>query len=248
MARAHEIALTLLLAAAAPAAAKAGEPVDLELVLLGDASWSIDSGELALQREGSGSAFADPRVLDAIAQGAIGAIAVAYVEWAASFSTDIVVDWRVIRDRSSAEAFAAALRQAPRRAQGFNAIGPGIALATRMIESNGYDGTRRVIDVSGDGPDLGAPRADEARDKAVAVGITINALAIQVRSESAFSNGISLAAHYAEHVIGGPGAFVAVAKGRESFREAILAKLVREISGGYPPPRLAARPRGAPPG
>lgn len=242
MSAAREMTLALLLAATAPAAAEAGEPVDLELVLLGDASWSIDSGELALQRQGSGDAFTDPRVLDAIAQGAIGAIAVAYVEWAASFSTDIVVDWRVIRDRSSAEAFAAALRNAPRRAQGFNAIGPGIALATTMIANNDFDGTRAVIDVSGDGPDLGAPRADEARDKAVAAGITVNALAIEARSESAYTNGIPLATNYAEHVIGGPGAFVAVARGMESFRDAILAKLVREISGNPPaPPRLAAR-------
>lgn len=242
MSAAREMTLALLLAATAPAAAEAGEPVDLELVLLGDASWSIDSGELALQRQGSGDALTDPRVLDAIAQGAIGAIAVAYVEWAASFSTDIVVDWRVIRDRSSAEAFAAALRNAPRRAQGFNAIGPGIALATTMIANNDFDGTRAVIDVSGDGPDLGAPRADEARDKAVAAGITVNALAIEARSESAYTNGIPLAANYVEHVIGGPGAFVAVARGMESFRDAILAKLVREISGNPPAPlRLAAR-------
>jgi hypothetical protein len=246
MGRARELALWLLLIAAVPTAARAGEAVDLELVLAGDASGSIDPDELQLQRQGYADAIADPRVLDTIGQGAIGAIAVAYIEWAGSFSTDLVVDWQVIRDRRSAQAFARALLTAPRRAQGFNAIGAGVALATRMIETNAYDGTRRVIDVSGDGPDIGVPSADDARDKAVAAGITVNALAINSNDQSAFSNGIPLATHYADHVIGGPGAFVAVADGLGSFREALLAKLVREISGlGLPGPRIATKLRTA---
>ena len=241
MGRACKLALWLLLSAAVPTAAWAGDAVDLELVLAGDASGSIDADELQLQRQGYADAITDPRVLDAIGQGAIGTIAVAYIEWAGSFSTDLVVDWRVIRDASSAQAFANELLHAPRRAQGFNSIGAGVALATRMIESNAYDGTRGVIDVSGDGPDIGVPTAAAARDKAVAAGLTINALAINSSDQSAFSNGIPLATHYADHVIGGPGAFVAVADGLGSFRETLLAKLVREISGLPPANRLAQR-------
>jgi hypothetical protein len=251
MGRARDLALwLLLLGAVAPGEARAGEPVDLELVLAGDASGSIDSGELRLQRQGYADAIADPRVIAAIGQGEIGAIAVAYIEWAGSFSTDLVVDWRVIRDAASAQAFAQALLTAPRRAQGFNSIGAGLVLATKIIASNGYDGTRRVIDVSGDGPDIGVPKSDQARDEAVAAGLTINALAIHSNDDSAFTNGIPLATHYADHVIGGPGAFVTVADGLASFRETLLAKLVREISGlGPPGPRLANRPRSAaPPG
>jgi hypothetical protein len=249
MGRARDLALWLLLSVAVPTAARAGDAVDLELVLAGDASGSIDADELQLQRQGYADAITDPRVLDTIGQGAIGAIAVAYIEWAGSFSTDLVVDWQVIRDARSAQAFADALLHAPRRAQGFNAIGAGVALATRMIETNGYDGTRGVIDVSGDGPDIGVPSADSARDKAVAAGLTINALAINSNDQSAFTNGIPLATHYADHVIGGPGAFVAVADGLGSFRETLLAKLVREISGiGAPGPRIASRPRTTTPG
>jgi hypothetical protein len=244
MGRARDLALWLLLSAAVPTAARAGEAVDLELVLAGDASGSIDADELQLQRQGYADAITDPRVLDTIGQGAIGAIAIAYIEWAGSFSTDLVVDWHVIRDGETARSFAQALLTAPRRAQGFNAIGAGLALATRMIEANAYDGTRRVIDLSGDGPDIGVPSADSARDKAVAAGLTINALAINSNDESAFSNGIPLATQYADHVIGGPGAFVTVADGLGSFRETLLAKLVREISGlGLSAPRLAGRPR-----
>lgn len=250
MSRARDLLFWLLLSAAAPTAAQAGEAVDLELVLAGDASGSIDADELQLQRQGYADAITDPRVLDTIAQGSNGAIAVAYIEWAGSFSTDLVVDWQVIRDARSARSFAKALLGAPRRAQGFNSIGAGVALATRMIGTNGYDGARRVIDVSGDGPDIGAPKADVARDAAVAAGITINAVAINSNDESAFSNGIPLATHYADHVIGGTGAFVTVADGLTSFRETLLAKLVREISGlGSPGPRIADRPRpSSPPG
>lgn len=249
MGRARDLVLCLLLLGAAmPGPVLAGEPVDLELVLAGDASGSIDADELQLQRQGYAEAITDPRVLDTIRQGAVGAIAIAYIEWAGSFSTDLVVDWQVIRDAASAQAFAKALLQAPRRAQGFNSIGAGLVLATRLIQSNGYDGTRRVIDVSGDGPDIGVPRSDQARDEAVAAGLTINALAIHSNEESAFSSGIPLATQYADHVIGGPGAFVTVAEGLASFRQTLLDKLVREISGlGPPGPRLANRPRPAPP-
>jgi uncharacterized protein DUF1194 len=244
MGRGRDLALWLLLSAAVPVAAQAGEAVDLELVLAADASGSIDADELQLQRQGYADAITDPRVLDTISQGAFGVVAIAYIEWAGSFSTDLVVDWHVIRDRESAQSFAKALLAAPRRAQGFNAIGAGVALATRLIETNDYDGTRAVIDVSGDGPDIGVPTADAARDRAVAAGLTINALAINSNDESAFSNGIPLATHYANHVIGGPGAFVAVADGLGSFRETLLDKLVREISGLDPPgPRMASRPR-----
>jgi hypothetical protein len=253
MSRARDLLLGLLLSAGLPVAAQAGqavdlEAVDLELVLAGDASGSIDGTELQFQRQGCAEALTDPRVIGAIQEGAIGAIAVAYIEWAGSFSTDLVVDWQVIHDLRSAQSFAAALLSAPRRAQGFNAIGAGVALATNLIETNGYDGTRGVIDVSGDGPDIGVPPADKARDQAVALGLTINALAITSNDQSAFSNGIPLATHYADHVIGGPGAFVTVAEGMGSFREALLAKLVREISGIDPPgPRIAQRPRATPP-
>jgi hypothetical protein len=248
MGRARDLAFWLLLSAAVPAAAQAAETVDLELVLAGDASGSITGAEWRLQRQGYADAITDPRVIEAISQGPIGAIAVAYIEWAGSFSTDLVVDWHLIHDRQSAQSFASSLLAAPRRAQGFNSIGAGVVLATQLIQTNGYQGTRCVIDVSGDGPDIGVPTADEARDKAVAAGFIINALAINSTDASAFTNGIPLASHYADHVIGGPGAFVAIADGPGSFRDTLLSKLVREISGRGPPgPRMAVKPRMLPP-
>src|ERR1700740_3699153 len=99
MGRTRDLTLWLLLSAAVSATAQADETDDLELVLAGDASGSITGAEWRLQRQGYADAITDPRVIEAISQGPIGAIAVAYIEWAGSFSTDLVVDWHLIHDR-----------------------------------------------------------------------------------------------------------------------------------------------------
>ena len=210
--------------------AAADQLVDLELVLAGDASGSIDNTEMRMQRQGYATAITDPQVLEAIALGQVGAIAVAYIEWAGSFSVDTVVDWTIIRDRASAEAFAETLRAAPRRAEGYNSIGAAIRYARNLIDSNRYEGLRRVIDIAADGPDIGAPKAAVARDEAVAEDITVNGLVIESAFYTDFMSPIPLPQHFAEQVIGGPGAFVTVAHGMEDFRDVLLAKLVREIS------------------
>lgn len=221
----------------------ADQQVDVELVLAGDASGSIDNTEMEMQRAGYADAITDPQVLDAIALGQIGAIAVAYIEWAGSFSVDTVVDWTVIHDRTSAEAFAAALQAAPRRAEGYNSIGAAIRYAHGLIGGNRYRGLRRVIDIAADGPDIGAPRAAIARDEAAAEDITINGLVIESAFYTDFMSPIPLPQHFAEQVIGGPGAFVMVAHSMEDFRDVLLAKLVREISDqGVPHPQLAEQP------
>ncbi len=231
--------MAALAGAAAPSAA--AEPVDLELVLAGDASGSIDNTEMRMQRQGYAAAITDPEVLTAISYGEIGAIAVAYIEWAGSFSQDLVVDWTIIRDRESAEAFAAKLLAAPRRAEGYNSIGGAIRFSRRMLAENGYEGLRRVIDISADGPDIGAPRASVARDEAVAEGITINGLVIRSEFSTDFLSPVPLPEHFAAQVIGGAGAFVSIAPSMESFRDVLLAKLVREISGLALRPQLAQR-------
>lgn len=235
------LGIALPLALGAPPAA-ADQLVDLELVLAGDASGSIDNTEMQMQRDGYADAITDPQVLDAIALGQVGAIAVAYIEWAGSFSVDTVVDWTIIRDRTSAEAFAAALQAAPRRAEGYNSIGAAIRYAHNLIGSNRYEGLRRVIDIAADGPDIGAPRAAVARDEAAAEDITVNGLVIESAFYTDFMSPIPLPQHFAEQVIGGPGAFVTVAQSMEDFRDVLLAKLVREISArDHPALQLAER-------
>lgn len=232
--------LALLLHAAAPAAAQ--EAVDLELVLAADGSGSIDDEEFRLQREGYAAAITSPEVLDAIQGGLLQKIAVALVEWGAPESQHVIVDWLVISDAASAQAFAQRLLAAPRQAWGYNSISNVIDFSARMIAANAYEGTRKVIDVSGDGPQIGGRPLPEVRRETLAQGITINALVIK-SSGGAFRGpgGLELGAHYERDVIGGPGAFVMSAENRRNFAEAIRAKLVAEIAGLPPSMQFADR-------
>lgn len=230
MLRSILLALTL----AAPAAGQEREAADLELVLLADASGSIDAVEIALQREGYAAALTDPEVLWAIAHGGrLGRIAVAYVEWAGASSQDVVVDWTMIDGLAAAEAFGVRLRAAPRRAQGSNAIGSALLKGLEMIEENRFDGARRVIDLSADsawnpqGPPIAA-----AREAVLARDVTINGLAVLCRAASCSGRprGGDLEAEFRRDLIGGPGAFVVTAESGPSFRQAVRRKLILEIA------------------
>ncbi len=217
--------------AVAPQAAAAEVPVDLELVLAADGSGSIDDAELKFQREGYAEALAHPRVLAAIRSGFHKSIAVAYIEWGAPQSQHVIADWAVIRDEASARAFGKTLVETPRAAWGYNSISNAIDFSARLIEANDYRGTRRVIDVSGDGPQIGGRPLEEVRRETVAKGITINALVIETAGGALRGpGGITLAEHYERDVIGGAGAFIAVARERVRFPETVLRKLVLEIA------------------
>ncbi len=224
--------------AALPAAAQGtgqGAPVDSLLVLAVDASGSIDADEFALQREGIAEAIAHPAVLAAVRSQPRGAIGIAMVEWGSPGGAATVVDWHRVSDAASAEIAARAMRGAPRSRQSYNAIGDAILHAAALIEAAPWAATERTIDVSGDGPDMRSRvPAPVARDRVVAQGITVNALAIEVASS--WSGGV-LAAAYERDVIGGPGAFVMRAEDRRDFARALRAKLIREVALG-PGPRL----------
>ncbi len=236
-------AIALSLAPISMAGAQ-GEIVDVELVLAADGSGSIDDDELAFQRRGYAEAITSPEVLNAIAGNGYGAIAIAYVEWGGPTSQHTIVDWMVVRDADSARAFAEALVTAPRAARGFNSISAAIDYSVHLINTNAYEGLRRVIDVSGDGPNIGGRPVQEARDDAVAQRITVNGLVI-VRPGGGYRGpgGMPLEEHYARDVIGGPSAFVEIADENRSFADAVRSKLVLEIAGDAPPPgpRLAAQ-------
>ncbi len=220
--------------AVAPAAA--GGAVDLELVLLSDASRSIDAGELRFQREGYAVAIAHPEVLNAITHGYLGRIAVTFVEWADETSQDVVVPWTAIDGEDSARRFAKAMLAAPRQVFGPNAIGAALAAAHASIEGNDFDGTRRVIDFSGDSSWAGGgiPVA-LARRAALDAGIVINGLAILCRAcESGRPADTNLEAAFAATIVGGPGSYVITADGGASFAEAVRRKLILEIAGLEP--------------
>lgn len=217
------------------------QDTDLELVLLADASGSIDAAEIAFQRDGYAAALTDPEVLEVIAQTAYGHIAVTYVEWATNQA--VVAPWTRIDGPDAAADFAAQLRAAPRTAYGRNAIGDALLFAKSLIENNDIDGWRKVIDFSGDSANsyTGAP-SGPARNAVVEAGITINALAILCRDcPSGRAGSGDLENLYRTRIIGGRNSFVLTADSRESFADAVKRKLILEISGMVPDTNVAAR-------
>jgi len=241
------VAITALLFGSLAGSLAAAERVDLELVLLADASGSIDDAEIHFQRQGYASAITHPAVLDAIRQGYDQRIAVTYVEWGATGSQEVVVPWTIIDGPASAAAFAQELLAVPRRAFGRNAIGNAIAAAQTLIESNEIDGHRKVIDLSADSANSwgGIPIA-AARARALAADIVINGLAILCRSCSGRPNAYDLEAAFAETIIGGPASFVVRADGDERFAEAVRKKLLLEIASPPAVPSADLRIAGAP--
>ncbi|TQV82133.1 DUF1194 domain-containing protein [Denitrobaculum tricleocarpae] len=212
------------------------EELDLELVLLADATGSIDDAEIRFQRQGYAAALTHPQVLEAITGSLTGRIALTYVEWGDEFSQDVVVPWTVIDGAESAGHFAKALLAAPRKAYGYNAIGSALSKAQALIEENDITGLRRVIDFSADSANNwnGLP-IETARAAALDARITINGLAILCREQecSGRPNAYDLEAAFAERIVGGPGSFVITVDGRDSFAEAVRKKLILEIA--WPP-------------
>ncbi|MEE8276345.1 MAG: DUF1194 domain-containing protein [Alphaproteobacteria bacterium] len=231
------LAFVTVLALTAPGyVAAADEPVDLELVLAVDISGSIDAFEARLQRQGYMSAIVHPRVIGAIESGFLQRIAVTYFEWGGDFHQRTIVGWTVISDAASARAFASALAEMPIVRARRTSISAAIDYAVPLFENNGYEGTRRVIDVSGDGyNNIGRP-VIEARDAAVATGITINGLPIINDRPNPFGRPppANLDTYYENYVIGGPGSFLVVAVKFDNFAQAILSKLIREIAAAAP--------------
>ena len=228
--------------AAAPAVAQKKLPVDVELVLAADGSGSIDDNELKLQRQGYARAITHQLVLNAIRGGRYQRIAIQFIEWGAPSSVEIIVDWHVIKDKASAAAFAAKLVKAPRKVFGYNSISAAIVKATNQIQTNAYEGLRKIIDVSGDGPQINGPPLYDVRAAALKSGITINGLVIAARG-GRYSGPASagLVGHYQRDVIGGPGAFVMVADEKTPFWEVVLRKLVREVADRGQNPAIPLR-------
>ncbi len=229
-------------------AAATERAVDLELVLAVDVSGSIDVEEAILQRQGYVQALRHPEIVEAIKGGRLGRIAVTYIEWAGDHYQSTVVDWTEISDASSAAAFARALEQGIVKTQLWTSISTAIDFAARSFDGNGFRGRRRVIDISGDGPNNQGDYVVRARDRALADDIVINGLTIinGRLGRFGFPPMPDLDLYYEDCVIGGQGAFVVVAEGFADFGRAILRKMLLEIAGRVPPARLlqaAERPR-----
>jgi hypothetical protein len=202
--------------------------VDIALVLAVDGSGSISEERLALQLQGYMDALRHPGFIEAVHGGRQGRIALTFIEWTDVRRQDQIVRWTVIEDAASAHAFAQTIHDALRPLPGWTSISGAIDFSVNLLLSSGFMTQRRVIDISGDGSNNDGRPVTEARDAAVAAGITINGLPI-VEVEP------GLEAYYRDNVIGGPDAFVVVAKDSGSFGEAVLRKLLVEVAGITPP-------------
>lgn len=229
-----------LLAAAALAAdagAQAQNPnrVDLELVLAIDVSRSVDWEEANLQRGGYIAAFSNPLLINAIQEGYYGRIAVTVFEWSSWGDTHVVVPWMVVGDMQSAGALVNRLRDEPVSFGQRTSISTAIEYGTALFRQNNVEGDRRVIDISGDGHNNHGRHINDAREEAVAAGITINGLPIINTNPGPGTPPLpDLDVYYKECVVGGPGSFVVVAEGFEKFAEAVTRKLILEVANLQP--------------
>jgi hypothetical protein len=213
----------------------AASSVDLELVLAVDVSYSMDMDELAIQREGYAQAIISKEFLQALKTGPTGKIAITYFEWAASTDQKIIIPWRVIDGPETADAVANEIMKTPIRRASRTSISGAINFAMPLFDENPYHGLRRVIDISGDGPNNNGAPVIGARDAALEKGITINGLPIMVKEPSYSTMDIdNLDLYYEDCVIGGPGSFVVTIKDREKFKEAIRTKLLLEVADRSP--------------
>ena len=226
--------LTAVLVLAGTPAARAAEEVDLLLVLSSDVSRSIDAPKFKLQRDGYAAAIVNPRVLQAIRSGALGKIAVTFVEWSGIGAQKIVIDWSIIRDEATAKDFSAQIVEAPRAFADRTSISGGIDFAMVQLARAPFQSNRHTIDVSGDGTNNSGREVTFARDEALAKGVTINGLVILSQPVSWNADHTNppggLDSYYRNNVIGGPGSFVMVADGFEAFGQAILSKLIAEVA------------------
>mgnify|MGYP000849783553 CR=1 FL=1 len=206
--------------------------VDLELVMATDVSRSIDQDEARLQRQGIADAFRSKEIIKAISSGFLRRIAVAYIDYSSAFHNKIVINWRILHNAQTANDFADELLRAPPTFGRRTSISDALELATKMLETNDIEGTRRVIDVSGDGPNNWGGQVNLVRNVIVKKRITINGLPIMNNRGRFMSRYYlpDLDKYYLGCVIGGPGAFLVVANNFKDFARAVRRKLILEIA------------------
>ncbi len=228
-------ALCVALASVLFGGSAAAQPVDLALVLAVDVSNSIGIEEQALQRSGYVAAFRHPDIVTAVHSGGLGRVAVAYLEWAGPGQSWLVLPWTLVDGSDSALSVARALEAAPIARGTGTSISSGLSVAQALLDAGGPDwAMRRVVDVSGDGPNNAGPPVGEARDRIAAAGITVNGLPIHTSGRTGPFASYSLnqlERYYASCVIAGPGAFVLGVGEITSLTDAIRQKLVAEIAG-----------------
>src|ERR1700675_1812867 len=224
--------------------APAAEQVDLKLVLATDVSRSIDDAELQLEREGTAEAFLDPEVIKAIQNGSLGRIAVATFDFSSLQDNRVTMDWHIIHDRASAMALAETIRDTPRTPGRRTSVSSALELGSLLIESSEKDivATRKVIDVSGDGPNNDGNPMRETHDRVIGQGIVVNGLPVMDDNGNGYFP--NLDKYYSACVAGGRGSFVIVVRSFKDFGAAMRHKLILEISQNEVPIKFATNTPG----
>ena len=221
----------ILLVAVAPFAAQADEiEVDAELILAVDVSRSMSTGELEIQRRGYAEALISREVVSAITSGLLGRVAILYVEWAGDQSHRVVVDWTLISNQDEAAAFSAKLTARFNGSLRRTSISGVLEFGTGQFDKNNYTSNRKIIDVSGDGPNNQGRPVLAARADTLAQGIVINGLPLMTKEGMGGRFHLdNLDAYYRNCVIGGPGAFIVPVHDWDQFPIAVRRKLVLEL-------------------
>ena len=226
--------LGLLCGGAAQAQPDAGIEVDAEIVLAVDVSRSMDMREFAIQRDGYAAALRHPDLIRAVTAGQLGRIAFSYFEWSGEAQDGTLIPWRIIDGPAAAVAMADEIAASPVQRSRGTSIARALYFAAVLIDDGTVAGARRIIDVSGDGANNVGPPVTGARDAALARGITINGLPIMASAGTM----PDLDLYYQDCVVGGEGSFVIVATTGEELARTIRRKLIMEISGTAPEPRI----------
>ncbi len=230
-------AILAMLAVACISPARAQTKVDVELILAVDISLSMDLDELRLQRGGYVEALRDPEIHGLIGRGPNKRIAVSYMEWAGVGVQKLIMPWTLIDSPAAANVFADALERAPISRERMTSISAAIDFASRLFDQSPYQGGRRVLDVSGDGPNNAGRPVTRARDDLLDKGVVINGLPLILKTGNTVFDIKDLDVYYTDCVIGGPAAFAIAIKTEAEFAPAIRRKLLLEIAGLEPQPR-----------
>ena len=215
--------------------------VDVELMLAVDVSYSMGPRELELQRRGYAEALTAPEVMQAIRTGYYQKVAVTYVEWSGQYDQRVIVDWTLIEAKDDLAAFAAALTARFDDSLRRTSISGVMDYAPIDFRTNGFAAERKVIDISGDGPNNQGRGVQEARDELIADGFVINGLPLMTQDrerDNPFFDLIDLDLYYEACVIGGPLSFVVPVKSWKEFPAAVRRKLVLELAGRAPEPSI----------
>ena len=222
-------------------------PVDLELILATDTSGSVDGTDFALRRSGVEAAFRSAAVISAIENGSIGSISVTL--WDFGTGVGIAVPWTQIGNAAQSNAFADAVAAAPRLDGGGDGQANMLRQALTAIGSNGFEGTRAVVDIASEGVQSGegcafnnpdCPAGRNARNAFLAGGgSAVNAIWLNDRDFFGLdpTDAVNAFEYGALSVIGGAGAFQVFAESNADFVSAIQNKILREIAPpGVPEP------------